>query len=96
MSELNDKMIEEKMLLFDKYLERTNMDKKAYQYDGVKWCLRNEILQPLLLEKEEQKKSIVKSKHGVQRRDGIDMGGDSEDHESLEDRLIRKATKISA
>ena len=50
----------------------------------------------LFLEKEEQKKSIVKSKHGVQRRDGIDMGGDSEDHESLEDRLIRKATKISA
>jgi len=43
MSELNDKMIDEKMLLFDKYLERTNMDKKAYQYDGVKWCLRNEI-----------------------------------------------------
>ena len=43
MTELNDKMIDEKMLLFDKYLERTNMDKKAYQYDGVKWCLRNEI-----------------------------------------------------
>jgi SNF2 family DNA or RNA helicase len=41
-----EKMIDDKMLLFDKYLERTNMDKKGYQYDGVKWCLRNEI-QPL-------------------------------------------------
>jgi SNF2 family DNA or RNA helicase len=44
MTELNDKMIDEKMKLFDKYLDRTNMDKKAYQYEGVKWCLRNEIL----------------------------------------------------
>ena len=40
--------IEEKMLVFDKYLERTNMDKKKYQYDGVEWCLKNEFL----LEKE--------------------------------------------
>ena len=47
MTELNDKMIEEKMKLFDKYLERSHMDKKAYQYDGVKWCLKNELLQPL-------------------------------------------------
>jgi SNF2 family DNA or RNA helicase len=47
MTELNDKMIDEKMLLFDKYLDRSHMDKKAYQYDGVKWCLKNEILQPL-------------------------------------------------
>jgi SNF2 family DNA or RNA helicase len=39
-------VIDEKMMLFDKYLERSHMDKKAYQYDGVKWCLRNEI-QPL-------------------------------------------------
>ena len=52
--------IDEKMLIFDKYLERSNMDKKQYQYDGVAWCLRNEI-QPLkkvdpnpLLEKEEK------------------------------------------
>ena len=36
--------IEQKMLVFDKYLERTNMDKKKYQYDGVEWCLKNEIL----------------------------------------------------
>ena len=25
-----EKMIDDKMLLFDKYLERTNMDKKGY------------------------------------------------------------------
>ncbi len=49
-------VIDEKMKLFDKYLERSHMDKKAYQYDGVKWCLKNELLQPLLLEKEEQNK----------------------------------------
>ena len=36
-------VIDEKMKLFDKYLDRTNMDKKAYQYDGVKWCLKNEL-----------------------------------------------------
>ena len=36
-------VIDEKMMLFDKYLERSHMDKKAYQYDGVKWCLKNEL-----------------------------------------------------
>ena len=40
-----EKMIDDKMLLFDKYLERTHMDKKQYQYDGVKWCLKNELRQ---------------------------------------------------
>ena len=35
--------IDERMDLFDKYLERTHMDKKQYQYDGVKWCLTNEL-----------------------------------------------------
>ena len=47
---MTDAVVDEKMKLFDKYLERTNMDKKRYQYDGVKWCLKNE-LQHLLLEK---------------------------------------------
>ena len=41
MSQVN---IEQNMALFDKYLERSNMDKKKYQYDGVKWCLTNELL----------------------------------------------------
>jgi len=53
-------VIDEKMKLFDKYLDRSHMDKKAYQYDGVKWCLKNELLQPLLFitacKKEEQNK----------------------------------------
>jgi SNF2 family DNA or RNA helicase len=35
--------IDERMALFKKYLDRTNMDHKEYQYDGVKWCLTNEI-----------------------------------------------------
>ena len=35
--------IDHRMDLFDKYLERSHMDKKQYQYDGVKWCLNNEL-----------------------------------------------------
>lgn len=35
--------IEEKMDLFKKYLNRTNLDHKDYQYEGVKWCLTNEL-----------------------------------------------------
>lgn len=35
--------IDKRMDLFNKYLERTHMDKKQYQYDGVKWCLNNEL-----------------------------------------------------
>jgi SNF2 family DNA or RNA helicase len=35
--------LEHRMALFDKYLEYSNMDKKQYQYDGVKWCLKNEL-----------------------------------------------------
>ena len=48
-------VIDEKMKLFDKYLERSHMDKKAYQYDGVKWCLRNEILLEKVLQKDTPK-----------------------------------------
>jgi SNF2 family DNA or RNA helicase len=35
--------IEEKMSLFQKYLDRTKMEHKDYQYEGVKWCLKNEL-----------------------------------------------------
>jgi len=35
--------MEERMVRFDKYLERTNMDKKPYQREGVQWCLTNEL-----------------------------------------------------
>ena len=37
------KTIEERLALFDTYLERTGMDKKPYQYDGVRWILNNEL-----------------------------------------------------
>ena len=37
------KTIEERLSLFDTYLERTGMDKKQYQYDGVRWILNNEL-----------------------------------------------------
>jgi SNF2 family DNA or RNA helicase len=29
--------------MFDRYLDRTNMDHKQYQYDGVRWILNNEL-----------------------------------------------------
>jgi hypothetical protein len=45
---INKINIEDKLLIFKKYLDRTNMDHKQYQYDGVKWCLNNELgLSPL-------------------------------------------------
>lgn len=33
----------DRMDMFKKYLDRTNMDHKPYQYDGVRWCLENEL-----------------------------------------------------
>ena len=35
--------IEERMNIFKEYLNRTNMEHKQYQYDGVKWILNNEL-----------------------------------------------------
>jgi len=35
--------IEDRMEMFKKYLDRTHMDHKQYQYDGVRWCLHNEL-----------------------------------------------------
>jgi SNF2 family DNA or RNA helicase len=35
--------MEERLVRFDKYLERTDMDKKPYQREGVQWCLENEL-----------------------------------------------------
>lgn len=34
---------EDRMVLFTKYLDRTKMEHKDYQYDGVRWCLNNEL-----------------------------------------------------
>lgn len=35
--------IESSMSLFDKYLDSAGLDKKEYQYNGVKWCVKNEL-----------------------------------------------------
>jgi SNF2 family DNA or RNA helicase len=35
--------LDSRMELFTKYLDRTNMEHKQYQYDGVHWCLNNEL-----------------------------------------------------
>lgn len=31
------------MEMFKKYVDRTHMEHKQYQYDGVRWCLNNEL-----------------------------------------------------
>jgi len=36
-------MEEERMEIFKKYLNRTHMDHKQYQYEGVRWILNNEL-----------------------------------------------------
>jgi len=35
--------IESRMEMFKNYLNRSNMEHKQYQYDGVRWCLNNEL-----------------------------------------------------
>ena len=35
--------METRMSMFRKYLDKTGMDHKEYQYDGVRWCLNNEL-----------------------------------------------------
>jgi len=35
--------MELRMSMFRKYLDKTGMDHKEYQYDGVRWCLNNEL-----------------------------------------------------
>ena len=32
-----------RMKMFEKYLDRTSLEHKQYQYDGVRWCLDNEL-----------------------------------------------------
>jgi SNF2 family DNA or RNA helicase len=41
--ENNDYHIDSGMDVFDKFIEKSGMDKKSYQYDGVKWLLQNEL-----------------------------------------------------
>ena len=42
MTTLNEQL-DERMERFKKYLDKTNMDHKQYQYDGVRWILNNEL-----------------------------------------------------
>lgn len=35
--------METRMDMFKKYLDKTNMEHKQYQYEGVRWCLNNEL-----------------------------------------------------
>ena len=35
--------IEDRMTQFGRYLDRTNMDHKQYQFDGLRWILNNEL-----------------------------------------------------
>lgn len=37
-------IMDNKMKLFENYLNTTNMQHKKYQFDGVKWCIKNELL----------------------------------------------------
>ncbi len=43
MTTQNDHSLDQKMELFNKYLNKTGMEHKKYQYDGVRWCLNNEL-----------------------------------------------------
>lgn len=35
--------METRMDMFKRYLDKSNMEHKQYQYDGVRWCLNNEL-----------------------------------------------------
>lgn len=35
--------LDDRMLVFKDYLDRTHMDHKPYQYEGVRWMLKNEL-----------------------------------------------------
>ena len=39
----NNELVEQRMLLFNKYLDYSGMSHKDYQYEGVRWCLSNEL-----------------------------------------------------
>ena len=38
-----DSAVDNGMDMFNKFIERSGMEKKTYQYDGVKWLLQNEL-----------------------------------------------------
>lgn len=42
---MSQDLIENRMDLFRNYLDKSHMDHKDYQYEGVRWCLNNELRQ---------------------------------------------------
>lgn len=38
-----DTILETRMDMFKKYLDKSGMEHKDYQYDGLRWCLNNEL-----------------------------------------------------
>lgn len=42
-TQLKNMSLKQRMLMFDKYLDRTNMSHHQYQKDGVRWVLSNEL-----------------------------------------------------
>jgi SNF2 family DNA or RNA helicase len=42
-----DHVVDNGMDMFNKFIERSCMEKKTYQYDGVKWLLQNELSKDL-------------------------------------------------
>lgn len=40
---MNSVEVDAGMSIFNKFIERSGMEKKSYQYDGVKWLLQNEL-----------------------------------------------------
>lgn len=68
-NDINERIIDERMTRFDKYLEYSGMDRKQYQYDGIKWCLRNELFPPnifLLQEKIRKEKEEIEISEAIQ------------------------------
>ena len=39
--------LDSRMEIFKRYLDKSGMDHKDYQYDGVRWCLNNELREDL-------------------------------------------------
>lgn len=91
-------VIDEKMMLFDKYLERTNMDKKAYQYEGVKWCLKNELNLEKVLQKDTPKVGdsfALGSAQLFPKVDKVDRGGFIADEMGLGKTIMMIGTMVS-
>lgn len=71
---MDNNIIDDRMSRFDKYLEYSGMDRKQYQYDGVKWCLLNEIQPPNIYELQKLAQIEAKQKDPEQKIKKITIG----------------------